>query len=496
VLRCEQYRWLMVNFMLILCPISVSADLFDTARSATRMDISFQDSTGVQIRGGISLSTGQSGANVTLFRSGAQIGGPCGSFDFGSSIKEAFESIPDLFQSAGEGILDNLPMLVLCYLSPTVCDQFKHYQSLINMVISSKYAQCQATQNAMAYGGLRLRGGEIARCLEDEANAGHALSAALQKCNGDPTTLRRPDGTQGVEANLVKDVLAAAGSSTETQTLAHSLLGEITLRAGNGRFGAQSERPQAALLGQYELRKADADAALRQAVDELQQTGSLMPATLQAITIPGQPLPRAALEALVALQHDPVRYETLLGKLATGMALSRLVWDCHQLQEDLTAAAEGNAHLSDEERRLLEKRFESLQRNLAQVMAKTDVVEKHLQPAVDELLREYTRTQDAAGRAGLGAPTSTARSVALSATAAAWLSALRKGVLLPMNIRIFATEKRTGDRYEVGDNLYWFEEERVRDFSGEGRYRIEIFLDDLIIFDNEAPEASWTPFKW
>lgn len=37
-------------------------------------------------------------------------------------------------------------------------------------------------------------------------------------------------------------------------------------------------------------------------------------------------------------------------------------------------------------------------------------------------------------------------------------------------IRIFAIDKITGERFEI-DDLYWFEEEGVHDFGGEGLYR-------------------------
>src|SRR5256885_13822823 len=44
----------------------------------------------------------------------------------------------------------------------------------------------------------------------------------------------------------------------------------------------------------------------------------------------------------ISLQNDLTRRESLLGKLSTSMALTRLTWDCHELQDQLTAATEGN----------------------------------------------------------------------------------------------------------------------------------------------------------
>jgi hypothetical protein len=381
-----------------------SADLFDDARKAIRTDTQQFDRSGLSVRGGVNLHTGQSGNTQTLLRGQASTGGGCGSFDFAASLKELFETMPDMFESVGKALLSNVPILVLCYSSPSLCDIYKHYQALINTIIQAKYASCQQMQNAMAYGGLRLRGGSISQCLEDEVAAGATLSASMDKCNNQLGTLRRPDGTRGVEVNLVKDALAAVGASEDTHALARNLLGEVTLQAGQGPLVSRSNHPQAAMLARYEGHKVEAESALRAAVDELAQTGSVSEATMQSVAVPGQPLPRAGLDALVALQGDPQRQDILMGKLSTGMALTRLTWDCHQIAEELAAAADGNANLTDEQRRLLEKKQETLQRNLMHTIQKIEITEKHLQPAVDELLREYTNVQNEAARAGIVAP--------------------------------------------------------------------------------------------
>src|SRR5207247_2532322 len=105
------------------------------------------------------------------------------------------------------------------------------------------------------------------------------------------------------------------------------------------------------------------ETALRQAMQELATTGQVSDAILQAVSVPGQPLPRAALEALVTLQQDPVRFTTMLQKLTTGLAVVHLTWECQELHEQLAASVEANQQLTDEQRRLIEKRLEALQRD-------------------------------------------------------------------------------------------------------------------------------------
>ena len=397
-------RMAVVGVLSGLLPTGGHADLFDTARQAVRTDLGRADTSGVTLRGGASLSSGLSPRSTTLLRGQGQVSGPCGAFDLSTSLTQAFEELPALFEALIGDVLGSVPMLVLCYVSPTLCDLAKHWQALVNMAIQAKYAQCQQIQMAMAYGGLRLRGGQISQCLEDAVQAGRSITEALRTCNGDVTALRTPAGGRAPQVKLLEETLHVAGASPELQTLARSLLGEVTLSATRGQLGTQQERPQAAMLQRYERHRHDAETALRQAIQELARTGQVSDATLRAVSVPGQPLPRAALDALVALQQDAVRFDSLVQKLTTGLAITRLTWECHDVHDQLAASTEANQELTDEQRRLLEKRLEGLQRDLHQVIAKKEVLERHLQPALDALLTEYAAVQDSATRAGLRAP--------------------------------------------------------------------------------------------
>ena len=84
----------------------------------------------------------------------------------------------------------------------------------------------------------------------------------------------------------MEETLHVAGASPELQTLARSLLGEVTLSANQGQLGTQQERPQAAMLQRYERHRHDAETALRQAIQELATTGQVSDATLRAVSVP------------------------------------------------------------------------------------------------------------------------------------------------------------------------------------------------------------------
>ena len=44
----------------------------------------------------------------------------------------------------------------------------------------------------------------------------------------------------------------------------------------------------------------------------------------------------------MTFQQDPVRFDSLVQKLTTGLAITRLTWECHDLQDQLAASTEAN----------------------------------------------------------------------------------------------------------------------------------------------------------
>ena len=397
------YRKLVCACLLLCASARIShADLFETAVNATNATLSVRDTSGVSVRGGINFSTGTPQA-TTILRGSAHMGGSCGAFDFGATFREAFESIPDIVTNMAESLVANVPMLAICYATPTGCDLIKHWQQWTQVLIQARYAQCQGSRAAAMVAGLSLRDAEVAQCLQDAQTEGATLNAALTRCNGRPTSLRQVDGGTGVEVRLIEDTLRAAGASPHVQTLAPMLMGEITLRAGD-TMGFESRRPQAALQALYEQHRLSARERLEAAVEEYRDTGTVRAQTLQQASVPGKATARVTIEALASFRHDPARYETHLGQLTTAQAVARLTWQCAELENELAASADGNAEMSAAKREMIAKKNEALRRNLAQFMAKLDAAQKYEEPAVDALLRDYTAVQEAATAAGIRAP--------------------------------------------------------------------------------------------
>lgn len=396
-------RCLAVLLLLAAGALPAQAGLYEDAKTAIRTEVTPQyDASGVSVRGGMSLKTGERSHSATVFRAQAQSGGSCSAFDFRGSMKEAFEEFPAMLEALVHEIVGQLPLLAACYASPTICDLFKHYQALMNALIQAKYGQCQAIQHAAMYAGKRLAGGEESNCLQVMQARGFSLQKALSIC-AEPTFVRRVDGSVGTEKNLVADTLAWAGATSETQALASALLGEVNVRAGNGGLRTQNDLRQRVFLARYNAHRLEAEMGLRTAVVEYRDTGTVSVLTIEAVSVPGQPLPVLAFEALHALSQDPGRYEALIGKLSTGLALTRLTWDCHDLEEQIQTAIDNNQELTAEEYAQIQRRVATLRSQLARFHEKTVAIEK-LQPTLELLFEQYAAQQGQAVQSVLTAP--------------------------------------------------------------------------------------------
>lgn len=62
-----------------------------------------------------------------------------------------------------------------------------------------------------------------------------------------------------------------------------------------------------------------------------------------------------------------------------------------------------------------------------------------------------------------------------------------------MHLELMAIDQDTGERWPLTD-LYWFEEQGIQDWRGQGwsgRYRFQILVDGVLVWDSQQPAATW-----
>jgi hypothetical protein len=382
--------------------------LYDQALEQTPVFTGRADGTGVSVRGGFGYRSYLDPKTVHVLDARASIGGPCGSFDFQASMEQLIETIPELITGLIDGLIANIPMLALCYVSPSICDLAKHWQAYTNLLLQARFAQCNQMQTAMAAAGLKLRGGQAARCLEDQNQSGATLSDALNTCLADASNLRNPFGENASSVALIGESLEAAGASPFTIDLARNLIGEVTLSGGGSVLTAHATRPTNQLHRRYESIHEEVTEALEEAVAAVASGNPPSETIYRRISTPGQAMPQAVLEGLVTLHNSPVRFESLLHQLGAGLSITRLTWEVHELLTTLSTAGRTNPNLTDEERAQIEAAVASTQQELTRLKDEKETAERHLLPAIHAVLAEHAAVQQTAATAGFDAPSGTA----------------------------------------------------------------------------------------
>lgn len=394
---------LLATAFLLVCAWTVAeAQTFQLGQGATSTLRGQRDRSGVALRGRIAR-TYTPPSSLTLFRGQAQVGGTCGALDFGTQLSEYIDEIPDLLSNIANQALAGLPMAVICYAEPGLCDLYKFFQSFGNVLLQGRTATCQSVQNAMAGVGLRVRGGEQANCVERRMREGASQSEAWDDCVENVINLRLPNGTLGQTYELYSTVLDAAGASPGTIASAAGILGNMTFTTGGSGMSITANQPNKTLRGRYEDIYLTTASVVQQAVTDHDTTGTVPLDVLQQLNVPGWPFPIASVEHLASLQGDPVRYNTFLESVASKFSMVQLAHEVYDLEDSLEGATSINPHISDEARAIITRRLESLSRELDRFRKEQEIHDQMMIPILQALAAESTTVKSQAIAVGMQA---------------------------------------------------------------------------------------------
>ena len=349
-------------------PDPAHADLWDTLVSgsvtATQIDVTRGDQTGLTWRGGPQLSL-PSGGGGPVVRVDAGVGGGCGITDFVSEFKAMFstQALESYFEGLAGAAIASAPLVLLCYASPTLCDAYKHFKSMTSEVLSLRAGECRAVEQAAANLGTSLNRQQQLACIDERIAAGDPSWVALDACKASSQSTTLDYGLRRVgDLSLVEGALQAVGADSDTATFARTLLGEV--RFSGGRWTAEPATTQAA-EGLWGTMFARAVESLTAAVESVGAGGRLAASEIAAISVPGVPLSEPILARLAVL--PPAERQLAIQKLATALTLARLEYLLQSTEDQLRQAA---AHPSQtHQRAALEERIEALYRAQARFRA-------------------------------------------------------------------------------------------------------------------------------
>ena len=412
-------------------PAATAQDLFERALQAMT-DQAMQDAGldhgGVLLRGGFAV--GYPAPTTKPAIPALDIGTLLSSLGIGDGLMRDLDKLLDPnavvgsvvsgFQGAVNDLLttaiSNLPMVTACYAGPTLCDIAKHQQDLAMMTQQGQVAVQEMTANLL--GGLtsRLMSTRVQRCIDDarRPGAGGAVTTTLAEaqaaCSGaaaggivDPA-----DGVRRSSVDLIGGSLDRASAPAEIKTFADEVIGEVTV--AQGTTAAQPlkttiSRPPKGLHDVFQEEKNGLVTDLDAAAAAVAGGGTLTSAEMRELSMPGAPMSGAVIAALADLRgNDPVAYGAYRNKLADTMALVRLNWKVHELQEHLDESMLTNPELGEPEKEVIEARRERLRQELKRLVGQKEMAERHVLPVMESLLADHRESQREAARRGMRAP--------------------------------------------------------------------------------------------
>ena len=425
--------WLLSTSVLMCWSPAVSGqDLFERALQAMT-DQMIQDAgldhSGMLLRGGLQVGYPAMGAAPVPFPA-LDIGTHVGSLAIGEGLVRDLSKLLDPNALAGSLVsglqaavndllnasISSLPMVTSCYAGPTLCDITKHQQDLAMLSQQGSVALQEMGSNLLGGLASRLRSTRVQRCIDDmrRPGAGGAVTVTLSEaqaaCAGataggivDPA-----DGTRKASVELIARSLERTNASPVIKDFAADVIGDVRVEQGSSDdepLKTTVVRPRKRLHDVLETDKADLNARLAAAVTVIESGGTPTATQMRELSLPGAPMPGGVLVSLAGLRNtNEFAYDAYRSKLAGNLALAKLNWKVHELQDHLDESILTNTELGEAERDVIAQRQTRLRREMQRVVQEKELSETHVLPVMESVLRDHAAGQRRAARRGMGAP--------------------------------------------------------------------------------------------
>lgn len=342
--------------------------------------------SGLNYRGGAGLPLpAPSGAGGTIGAISGSTGKGCG-IDFAAEFEALFDvnALESYFKGLASSAISAAPLVLMCYLSPTLCDAYKHFKSMASGLLQARAAECQAVEAAALDYGARMAKKRELQCIEEKTAAGVPRYVAQDDCRAvGSTELVAFDFGKVSDINIVDDGLKQVGADEDTQRFAKAVLGDVGFRgSSSGRRQEFKKLQPDGLEQEWGRLYQDYGQQLTTLADQVKTGGSPAVEDLQKVSAPGVPVTRSLLQQL-SLMHPSAR-AIAIQRIASALTLARLEYQLSMLQMELSElsrlAANTNQSTEEVERQIrtleaMRGRLRALkegQDNLTQVLREMD----------------------------------------------------------------------------------------------------------------------------
>ncbi len=319
------------------------ADMWERAGKVQRSQEAVNEPSGFTYRGRTNFVP-PPGEGGTILDLGGDLSRGCSAFDFAQSFRALFDANALERYTTGlvTSALASAPVVLLCYMSPTLCDAYKHLKALSQAQVAANQAACESVQTAAEGFGRSMRNTAVKACLDQKAAGGVPLHVAVEECGRlDPgQTILDIKGLpigQGTYS-VVQHALDSAGASPGLVALAKSMTGQVSLTASaaGGKATVQPPPPGAA-MATYEDYFMESRDRLSRLVQEAATGHPPSHASLQQLGGFGVVVTPRLVAAMSQL--PPGRRELAVEKIAAALARIRLETELTELRNRLQSIA-------------------------------------------------------------------------------------------------------------------------------------------------------------
>lgn len=315
-------KLLFLCLLVFLLHIPAYADVFERLANQKKEALSTSiesDSSGFTYRSGVdyNLNVEPNDPQIYLAQS-SSLG--CSEFDFASSFRNLFSAnvMEDYVSSMASEVMAAAPMLLLEYVSPTLADVVKHFNSLTNLKLGLRYAQCEDIEKAVSDKMSKLRKKSEMECIKSKPY--DDLDRAIRECKNqsDPFAFLKdsagiPLGLGG-QINILKDALKRIGASEEDEEFAEETIPETVIKKDGVKQVKEKKAIKQVLAENREQFFEDLTGLMAQYLE----TRAVSREDLNKFSVPGVPLTELQLKN-IALLDSSVR-QVALAKLSSELA--------------------------------------------------------------------------------------------------------------------------------------------------------------------------------
>ncbi len=315
----------------------------------------------------------------------------CSGFDLASNFNSVFSEqiLADYLKGISSEAMAAAPMLLLEYVSPTLADVIKHFNTMTNMRLGLRYAQCEDIENAAGEYMDKLRKKSESECVKEKVSTGLDIDNALKACKEgkDPFSfLKNAEGIslgQGGRIDVISDIFKKINIPDERKDFVKSVAGETTITASQ----IENNKGEKSIYKVNEDFRSEAYDKLLSLANKYYNSKTISSDSLKELSLINNPVTEEQIKDITLMPK--AKQYIAVSKISSDIAYFKTISKYRQAMEDLLEAMR-TPGLDDVQRSVLERDYSYLKEKLERFKEEREIY-KDYNETVAGILTESER---------------------------------------------------------------------------------------------------------